>query len=136
MGIRIPVAVVRPRPVWQVGRGRDRVLGYWRGERDMAATVEAHWLEVFSAILDGSHLFQPDGLATAVDAALEPLGIGATIFLVDEEQRMLRPVPRPGRPLPAPQPVATTPAGRAFALVTSTATGDDGWWVPIVNGTD
>ncbi len=102
----------------------------------MAATVEARWLEAVSAILDGSHLFQPDGLAAAVDAALAPLGIGATIYLVDEEQRTLRPVPRPGRPLPPPQPVAGTPAGRAFALVTSSPTGEGGWCVPMVNGTD
>jgi hypothetical protein len=102
----------------------------------MAATVEARWLEAFSAILDGSHLFQPDGLATAVDAALAPLGIAATIYLVDEEQRTLRPVPRPGRALPEPRPLGTTAAGRAFAMVTSAPIGDCGWCVPIVNGTD
>ncbi|MET7427293.1 PP2C family protein-serine/threonine phosphatase [Dactylosporangium sp. NPDC005555] len=102
----------------------------------MAATVEARWLEAFSTILDGSHLFQPDGLATAVGEALEPLGIEATIYLVDEEQRTLRPVPRPRYPLPDPKPVATTVAGQAFAMVRSTPTGDDGWCVPMVNGTD
>ncbi|MEV0563259.1 PP2C family protein-serine/threonine phosphatase [Dactylosporangium sp. NPDC050588] len=102
----------------------------------MAATMEARWLEAFSAILDGSHLFQPDGLATAVDAALAPLGIDATIYLVDEEQRVLCPVPRPGAPLPPPQPVETTAAGRAFAMVTSKPRGDGGWCVPMVNGTD
>lgn len=109
--------------------------GLPRGERDMA-TVEARWLEAFSAILDGSHLFQPDGLATAIDAALAPLGVAATIYLVDEEQRSLRPVPRPGHPLPPPVPVEGTPAGEAFALVRSAPAGDGGWCVPMVNGTD
>ncbi|MDG6103573.1 serine/threonine-protein phosphatase [Dactylosporangium aurantiacum] len=102
----------------------------------MVETVEQRWLEAFTTILDGSHLFQPDGLATAVDEALAPLGVRATIHLVDEEQRNLRQVPRPGQPPGQPQPLATTMAGQAFAMVRSAATGDGGWCVPIVNGTD
>jgi hypothetical protein len=45
------------------------------------------------------------------------LGIAATIYLVDHEQRMLRPVPQAGKPLPEQQLVDATVAGRAFMSV-------------------
>jgi hypothetical protein len=102
----------------------------------MDAMADGRWLNALSQILDRSHLFQPDELATAVDGALSPLGISTTMYLVDEEQRALRVVPQRGRPAIEPIPVDASLPGRAFSLVQSMPTGANGWWVPMVDGTD
>jgi phosphoserine phosphatase RsbU/P len=103
----------------------------------MASTEERLWLDALSGVLDRSHLFQPDQLAPAVAAALAPLGIRPTIYLVDDEQRALHAIAQDGRPPSPPLALDDTVAGRVFRLVESMPAGDDrGWWVPMVNGTD
>jgi hypothetical protein len=72
---------------------------------------------------------------------MTPLGIAATIYVVDAEQRALRALPRPGVAPPPPVPVDASVPGRAFALVRSIPAGGSRaepvrWWVPIVNGTE
>ena len=95
------------------------------------------WLEAFSDLLDRSHLFQPDGLAPAVAAVMAPLGCRTSIYLVDEEQRALRLIPPAGRPAGESVPLEDFPAGEVFCLVRTLPANDgDGWWVPMVNGTD
>ena len=85
----------------------------------MAATPGPAWFDPVREILDASHLWQPDQLATRVDAALSRLGVRATIFLVDQEQQTLRAVPVDGRQTAAALPVDGSVAGRAFTSVRS-----------------
>jgi hypothetical protein len=103
----------------------------------MDRTAEETWLDVLSDVLTRSHLFQPDQLADQIADAMSQLSIGTSIYIVDDEQLTLRALPRSGRPAPEPQPVDTSLPGRVFRLVQSLPTaGGDGWWVPVVNGTD
>ncbi|MEU4220381.1 hypothetical protein [Actinoplanes sp. NPDC026623] len=112
---------------------RRRVLG-----RNEVSLLQ--WLEAFDDILSRSHLWPPDDLARAVDAAVARLGMRATIWLVDYEQLALRPLPVTGRATPEPLPVDCSLPGRAFARVESIPGTPDGdnrrWWVPMVDGTD
>ena len=101
------------------------------------APAERLWLAAFTDLLDRSHLFQADGLAPAVTAVLAPLGFHAAIYLVDDEQRALRPVPTDDWPAAEPIDLEGSLPGRVFALVQTMPTArSSGWWVPIVNGTD
>jgi serine phosphatase RsbU (regulator of sigma subunit) len=103
----------------------------------MDAHADRLWLDAFSELLDRSHLFQPDELAPAVDAAMSRLGCRTSIYLVDDEQRALRLIPRAGRPAGEPVPLEELPLGQAFCLVQTVPLDDGrGWWVPVVNGTD
>ncbi|MEV6629720.1 PP2C family protein-serine/threonine phosphatase [Actinoplanes sp. NPDC051470] len=100
-------------------------------------SAEHLWLAAFTDLLDRSHLFQADGLAPAVTAVLRPLGLHAAIYLVDDEQRALRPVLTDGRPAAEPIDLEGSLPGRVFTLVLSMPTAQSsGWWIPIVNGTD
>jgi serine phosphatase RsbU (regulator of sigma subunit) len=105
----------------------------------MDQVIDARWFEAVRRILGGAHLWQPDDLAPAVDAAISRLGLHSRIWLVDYEQAGLHPLPRPGEAMPEPIPVTGSLAGRVFSRVRS-AEADDGderrWWVPIVDGTD
>ncbi|MEV6850030.1 PP2C family protein-serine/threonine phosphatase [Actinoplanes sp. NPDC051411] len=105
----------------------------------MDPAIDARWFEVVRQILAGAHLWQPDDLAPAVDAAISPLGLHTRVWLVDYEQVALHPLPQPGEAMPDPIPVSGSLAGRVFGRVRS-AEADDGdehrWWVPIVDGTD
>ncbi|GIM97109.1 PP2C family protein-serine/threonine phosphatase [Paractinoplanes toevensis] len=102
----------------------------------MTSEQDGLWLEALSGVLGRSHLWQPQELAPAVSAALAPLGIRTTIYLVDDEQRALRMIPTADRPAGEPLSIEGTLAGTAFSLVRTRPTGDSGWWVPMVNGTD
>ncbi|GAA0794669.1 PP2C family protein-serine/threonine phosphatase [Spirilliplanes yamanashiensis] len=97
------------------------------------------WFDAVKVLLDRSHLWRPEDLANAVDEALDPLGVRATVYLVDPEQRFLRPLPVRGRPTAEPLPVDGSVAGRAFtgvAGVPARSPGGARWWAPMVNGTD
>lgn len=99
--------------------------------------MERQWLDALSDVLTRSHLFQPDELAPEFDEVMAQLGVHTTIYLVDEEQETLRPVPHPGRADPEPQPVEGSLAGRAFTMVESTpALSEPAWWIPMIDGTD
>lgn len=95
-----------------------------------------------AALLDLLHLTQQaqdDEVAECVSAALRPLGLETTCYLVDEEQRHLRPLPERGRELPDPLGVEGTIAGRAFTSVHTQRVGDGQGgrlWVPLVDGTE
>ncbi len=103
----------------------------------MTAGTEQLWLGALGDLLTRSHLFQPDELAGAVATVMARLGVRTTIYLVDEEQRALRAVPQDDRPDEEPVPLETSVRGRVFCLIrTLPMSGNSGWWVPIVNGTD
>ena len=46
-------------------------------------------------LLRASHLMQSSDLVPTVNTALQPLGMRVTIYLIDLEQRALRPLPDP-----------------------------------------
>jgi hypothetical protein len=88
----------------------------------MNRKAEALWLDALSEVLNRSHLFQPDELADAVGIAVSRLGIQVTIYLVDDEQRGLRPIPQDGRNTPDVIGLDDSLPGRVFRLVQSMPT--------------
>src|SRR4051794_7064807 len=91
-------------------------------------------LDALCGVLDPSHLFQPDQLADAVDAAVSRLGMQTTIYLIDDEQRALHAVPQGDREVPDRFGVDDSVPGRVFCVVeTMPAANGGGWWVPMVN---
>lgn len=103
----------------------------------MDQATDGRWFEAHRRIVSGSHLWQPDDLAPAVEAAVATLGLHARVWVVDHEQRALHALPHPGGAAPEPLPMDGSLAGRVFGRVRS-ARSDDGrrWWVPMVDGTD
>jgi len=98
---------------------------------------ERLWLDALSDVLNRSHLFQPDQLADAVAAAVSGLGIRTAIYLIDDEQRALCPVPQGDRAAREPIGLDDSVPGQAYCLVEIKPTANAaGWWVPMVNGTD
>ncbi|MBG0562232.1 PP2C family protein-serine/threonine phosphatase [Actinoplanes aureus] len=106
----------------------------------MTVTDELAWLDAMQRLLARSHLWRPDQLAETVAVTMAGLGVTATVYVVDHEQRALRAMPVPDRDTPAPLPVDASVPGRVFALVRSIPATGPGeaarWWCPIVNGTD
>jgi phosphoserine phosphatase RsbU/P len=99
------------------------------------------WRDAVVDLLARTRLARPDELATAVNQAVRGLGLDITIYLVDQEQRGLRPLPQPGRPLPEPLPIDSTVAGRVFmAVQAAPSVGGDGrpdrLWLPLLDGTE
>ncbi|MEV0155126.1 PP2C family protein-serine/threonine phosphatase [Micromonospora sp. NPDC050686] len=96
------------------------------------------WPRVLAEIVARSHRLPPDELTSTVNDALAATRARVTIFLVDVEQRHLRPLPDPARPTPEPLPIDASLPGRAFTLLEPrSARGDPArLWVPVVNGTD
>ncbi len=97
---------------------------------------------------------QPDELPAAVNGAVAALGLAVNVYVVDQEQRVLLPLPgdptRYGPPPqgtsadpagPRPQPIGTTLAGRSFMTVRPlSASGGQPpaprLWIPLVDGTE
>src|SRR4051794_40604658 len=105
----------------------------------MTGTPEGLWLDAISEVLDRSHLFQPDELATAFDTAMGRLGCRTRIFLADAEQRALRMIPQQGVATVEPFTVDDSLPGEVFRLVRTRPAGGGGvpaLWIPMVNGTD
>lgn len=77
-------------------------------------------------------------MVDAINEALRPAGVDVTVYLVDREQRTLRPLPRSGRPSPHPQRIDATIAGRCFMFLKPvTPPGHtDRLWTPILDGSD
>ncbi|WP_433073604.1 PP2C family protein-serine/threonine phosphatase [Dactylosporangium sp. CA-052675] len=105
------------------------------------------WRAAVADLLARTRLAQPDELAAEVAAAVLPLGLQATIYLVDQEQRTLRPVPGPGAAEPGPImpiepiPVDASVAGRVFTTVSrEPVPAGDGrparLWMPLLDGTE
>ena len=96
------------------------------------------WEDVFTRIVDESHLVIGDALSAMVDGAVQPLGLTAELLVVDLGQRVLTPVrPSPGTPVA----VEGTIAGRSYQLgeILSSTEGEHSrrvLWVPMLDGTD
>ncbi|MEU4216409.1 PP2C family protein-serine/threonine phosphatase [Actinoplanes sp. NPDC026623] len=98
------------------------------------------WREAIVDLLARTRLAHPDELAAAINAAVAPLGIDITVYLIDHEQRLLHPVPEPGKDVGGPLPVDATLAGRAF-MATAALTAPAGQeeaplWMPLVDGVE
>ncbi|MGI5238488.1 PP2C family protein-serine/threonine phosphatase [Dactylosporangium sp. CA-139066] len=93
------------------------------------------WRAALAELVRQTRLAQPDELAGEVAAAAGPLARDAWIYLVDQEQRELIAMPRPGAESPPSLPVETTPAGRAFMAVEPVAQ-PGRLWMPMLDGTE
>ncbi|HEX5741579.1 MAG TPA: SpoIIE family protein phosphatase [Pilimelia sp.] len=102
----------------------------------MDESVKARLCTVMGEVLARSHLVQPDEVAGDVRAALAPVGLGATVYLVDLPQRTLRALPAPGVATPDERDVDRSVPGRVFTMVTSAHDGPRDLWVPLFNGTE
>jgi phosphoserine phosphatase RsbU/P len=92
------------------------------------------WRDAVVTLLDGSHQTGPFDLGLLVADAVAPTGARVAIYLIDREQRHLRPLPPTGG---RPQTVDDTPAGQAFTTLRPVIDPSrTDWWVPIVNGTE
>jgi phosphoserine phosphatase RsbU/P len=89
-------------------------------------------------LLRASHLMQSSDLAATVKAALEPLNVRVSIYLIDVEQRTLRPLNDPDDAPGGPIPADAGLPGEAFTTVRIVAAPDrsDLIWVPIMDGTE
>jgi hypothetical protein len=99
------------------------------------------WREALVALVAGDRMAQPDELPAVVNAAVAPLRVEITIYVVDHEQRTLRPVPEPGRAAAPPLVVDATMAGRAFMHVQSVPSParhghPSRLWLPLLDGTE
>ncbi|WP_426502183.1 PP2C family protein-serine/threonine phosphatase [Dactylosporangium sp. McL0621] len=99
------------------------------------------WRAALADLLQRTRLAQPDELADEVAAAAGPLGLAATIYLVDQEQRTLRAVPRAGVATADPLAVEGTVAGRVFMTVRPAPVPAGGseparLWLPLLDGTE
>jgi sigma-B regulation protein RsbU (phosphoserine phosphatase) len=97
------------------------------------------WNAVLADLVRRCADIQPDELGDAANASCAALGIDLTLYLVDHEQRRLWPVPKSGKPVPAPLSLEGTIAGRTFTSVTThLSVGPAGrrLWVPMVNGAE
>lgn len=101
------------------------------------ARDERAWSDVFTALIDRSHLVVGEGLSAMVDEVVAPLGLRADVLLVDLGQRVLTSVRADP---PPPVAVEGTLAGRAFQYGEFVAgLTDDGrrvLWVPMLDGTE
>jgi hypothetical protein len=99
--------------------------------------------DAFAALLEATHLSQPDELPDVVAEHATALGLeDLVVYLVDYEHTALIPVPR--RKDPADRPVLRidgTVGGRSFAETSTYEldAGQDGrrrLWMPLIDGTD
>src|SRR3954462_3574474 len=91
--------------------------------------------EALVALLDGSHLAQPDDFPGVVREGGLLLGWTVTVYLADYEQSLLHPFPEDGRSLS----IDTTTAGSAYRrLLTVEDQSSAGltMWVPIIDGVE
>jgi hypothetical protein len=99
-------------------------------------TAARPWHDVFVDLLDRVQLCTPDRLAVVLNTSLARIGIQLTVYLVDYEQRTMRPLVPVGVPPGEPLPVDGSLPGRVFRTV-RTATASDGGprlWVPLIDG--
>jgi phosphoserine phosphatase RsbU/P len=91
-----------------------------------------------SDLLTASHLVHSGNLAAAINESVRPLGMRLTIYLIDLEQRALRPLGESGRTAGDPVPVEGSLGGEAFMTVRILRSPErsDQLWVPLVDGTE
>ncbi len=97
--------------------------------------------DVLGALVEGAHLAVPDDVVGMLAGHGLSIGISDVgLYLVDLEQRSLRPVPNPTGPAREPVDIDATLAGRCFRYVeiqwTDTPDAHQRGWVPIVDGTE
>jgi hypothetical protein len=94
--------------------------------------------EPVSDLLAAAHFCVADAVPGLLTDHARPLGaLDAGIFLVDYEQRVLTPLPRPGGPDRQAVAVEGTLAGRAFTTLSLQWNGDNTLlWVPMVEGNE
>jgi hypothetical protein len=94
---------------------------------------------VLREILRASHTTKASELAAMADAAARPAGLRLVIYVVDYEQRSLRPLPNPLLDaLPPPIAVDGSLGGRAFTTIAiqSGVDSSNRLWIPILDGTE
>jgi serine phosphatase RsbU (regulator of sigma subunit) len=99
---------------------------------------------MLAELVEASHFAGPDELSTIAAHHAKALGaVDAAIYLVDYEQRLLVPVPKPEPAAPADRDAVRidgTVAGRCFRTieVQETTTEKDArrLWIPLVDGTE
>ncbi|MEV4534276.1 PP2C family protein-serine/threonine phosphatase [Asanoa sp. NPDC049518] len=95
------------------------------------ANAPDSWHTVLATLVEAGHRTGPAELGALVAEAVAPTGVQAVLYLVDYEQRALRPLP----PVPGgPEPVDGSAAGEAFTIGRSVP--GPPAWVPVVNGTE
>lgn len=97
------------------------------------------WHECVAAILNRAYLVSPSSLVDMInDVTRRRLGVELNVYLVDREQRTLRPLPRADAPDLMPQAIDTTMAGRTFTTlrIGVPAGQPHRTWVPILDGAD
>jgi serine phosphatase RsbU (regulator of sigma subunit) len=89
-------------------------------------------------LLSEAQFVVPDAVPRLLSEHCRRIGaVDAAIFLVDYEQRVLTPLPRPGGPDRQPVMVEGTLAGRAFSTLSVQWSGDGALlWVPMVEGNE
>ena len=98
-------------------------------------------LDLYRALADllrAGHLMRSSDLAATVNAALRPLNLRVSIYLIDLEQRALRLLPDADDTVTDPIPADEGAPGEAFTTVRIVAAPDrsDLIWVPIMDGTE
>jgi hypothetical protein len=108
------------------------------GERDLDVVAA----RVVADLLARSHLLAPGGVAEAIAAAAQPLGVvGARIYLADLQQRNLRAMPGRGD-RPQVLAIGSTAAGRAYQQVRIQQEREGGdragrrVWIPLLDGAE
>lgn len=94
-------------------------------------------LQALTRLLHGTRI-NPSRLPEVMDQAGHIVGVEIVAYLVDYDQRVLRPVPVPGKPPREPLPVETTLAGRAFRQIEPAPheRGRRGLWMPLLDGAE
>lgn len=90
-------------------------------------------------LLEGAELAPPDRLRALVEAAGRALDVRIAMYLVDYDERRLRPWSVDGVPGGAPLDVEGTPAGRAFRqvrLLPVPSADRPCLWVPLLDGVE
>ena len=95
------------------------------------------WHRALISLTRSGHTVQSSGLAPLLNETLRPLGIHATVYLVDIEQRSLHTLPEPGVVADA-VPIEGSLAGRCYMTVTPLVASRDPirFWMPLIDGTE
>ena len=107
----------------------------------MKVRMEQDWHDALAELIVGAQLCQPDSLPSLVHEVAGRLKVDAVIYLVDLEQRELRPLAASDAPPRDPLTIEGSVAGRVFASNTATpvTAGDDAparIWIPLLDGTE
>ncbi len=103
--------------------------------------VEQGWHGALAELIVSAQLCQPAELAAVVNRVTGRLGAEAVVYLVDLEQRELRPLPERGKPTMDPIGIEGTLAGRAFTEIRAKSSAGAGTergriWLPLIDGTE